>query len=206
MPEIFRIGHVIRTKEQIIVNVDREYRKALWKLESFSHIHAVCMTKNAELTILSGKYHFQEGQNGIMVLDVENKLIRIKESDFPLSLIDIKPYMPSEDYISAEVTGTKSTSIFGKICKERTSYLMEYAGEIRNTYGTAYLQYKDSSDMPKEFSEFVRVIWWFHRFEDSIRRMPYEDEAETKPRDTKDCQQTAITWGQGMEQSLPLHS
>lgn len=40
----------------------------------------------------------------------------------------------------------------------------------------------------------------------NIRRMPYEDEAETKSRDTKDCQQTAITWGQGMEQSLPHHS
>lgn len=39
-----------------------------------------------------------------------------------------------------------------------------------------------------------------------IRRMPYEGEAETKPRDTKDRQQTAVIRGSGMEQSLPHHS
>lgn len=36
--------------------------------------------------------------------------------------------------------------------------------------------------------------------------MPYEDEAEIKPRDTKDRQQTAVIRGRGMEQSLPHHS
>lgn len=184
MPKIFRIGEVVRTEEQVVISIDKEYRKALQKLETFSHIHAVCITKNAELTIISGKSNSLRVQDGIMILSDIKRPLRVKESDFLLSLIDIKPYMPCEDNAPTEENDGKNTRIEGKWCDADSLCDLPYVGEIRNTHGVTWLQYKDASVMPKSFSEFIRVIWWFDKFDDKkYRRIlqcepPYECESK----------------------------
>ena len=88
--------------------------------------------------------------------------------------------MPGEDNAPAKECGGENFKIAGKECDKDSSYEMTYAGEIRNTHGVTYLQFNKESDMPKRLSEFERVIWWFHKFEDKkYRRIlqcdpPYE--------------------------------
>ena len=120
----------------------------------FSHIHAICVTGNGELTIISGKINMLQIKDGVMSLENTINLLRVQEKDFPLNLIDIKPYIPSEDNVPTEEKGGKNTRITGKVCDIDSSYEMSYVGEIRNTHGVTYIQYKDASVMPKSFSEF----------------------------------------------------
>ena len=180
MPRIYRIGKIVTQEEKIVVTVDSEYRKALSKIEAFSHIHLLCVTKQAELTLISGKMISVQVSQGILILEKAAHPLRVEAFDFPLNLIDMKPYMPGEDNAPAKKCGGENFKIAGKECDKDSSYEMTYAGEIRNTHGVTYLQFNKESDMPKRLSEFERVIWWFHKFEDKkYRRIlqcdpPYE--------------------------------
>lgn len=170
MPRIYSIGKIAIQEEKIVVTVDNEYRKALTQIEAFSHIHLLCVTKGAELTLISGKIISVKVRQGILILEKAAYPLRVEACDFPLNLIDMKPYMPSEDNAPAKENGSENFKIAGKECDKDSSYDMTYAGEIRNTHGVTYLQYNKESDMPKRFSEFERVVWWFHKFEDKKYR------------------------------------
>ena len=174
MARIYTIGSVeLQTSESkmiqkvrphVSVQVKADYRKGLKHIEEFSHVHLVCLTKNRELTVFSGKCDFEEVREGRLVLHELPEFLRVKEEEFPLELIDIKPYIPSEDDALTDCQEGNNQRILGTACQEGETEL-PYAGEIRNTKGVTYLQYSDAGKMPQTLSEYIHVVWWFDKFD-----------------------------------------
>lgn len=73
--------------------------------------------------------------------------------------------MPSEDNAPTDAHGGENTGITVQEREDAAAYEIQYMGEIRNTHGVAYLQYRDECSLPGELSEFIHVIWWFDKFE-----------------------------------------
>lgn len=186
MPGIFSIGKVKADKNKLCVFVESKYRKAMKGIGCFSHLNIACVCES-KLIFLTGKVTCLDEKKGEIVL-----LCRQVVTGKDMELIDIKPYMPSEDSAgNSNVDATRKeiikksndTITVQPVHKEEDmcSYRISFAGEIRNTHGVTYLQYEEGN-MPKSFSMFENVIWWFDRFEDNkFRRIlqcrpPYESE------------------------------
>lgn len=191
MPRIFRIGTVEIDVNEIGVSVDVEYQKGLKGIRDFSHLHIVCVNQENELLFFIGKVLQLDESYGKIVL----KNARNRYSDLAcegkLILIDIKPYMLSEDnagkcsldYQDKEMKALCNVTLSARLVMDarshKATYEMSYAGEIRNTHGVTYLQF-DKGKMPKTFSKFENIIWWFDEFDENrYRRIlqcnpPYE--------------------------------
>lgn len=195
MPKIFSIGKVKVHANEIGIYIWAKYTKGLKGVEDFSHINISCIDSENKLVFVTGKVTYFDETNGEIVLKNEGKL-----EPSELALIDIKPYLPSEDN-----AGDSSIGFDGNKMNERANgnlrvekidaepksmlgsdsnwYEIEYAGEIRNTHGVTYLQF-DEGKMPKVFSRFENVIWWFDKFDNTnCRRVlqcdtPYECEGK----------------------------
>ena len=94
----------------------------------------------------------------------------------------MKPYLPSEDYATTDDRGGINTEIFVQSDASQEAYTCETIGEIRNTRGITYLQYRKEVPLPKKLGTYVHVIWWFDKYDDAIYRRilqcetPYESE------------------------------
>ena len=169
MPEIFRIGQMTQDGEQIVVEVEDKYWKAFKGIDGFSHIHCLAVTAHAEMTVISGRADTSDMRKGILRL-ITRMPLRVNQKDFPLDLIDIKPYIPSEDYVPVQEGTGMNVKIHGRGCDQDSSYEIPYVGEIRNTHGVTYLQYKDHAEMPQSFTEYEHVVWWFDKFDEKKYR------------------------------------
>ena len=185
MPEINIIGRVGKQEQYLHVWIGKEYRKAMKHMGKFSHIHLITVTKGCNLSVITGRIVTINDSEGEICLEVKEKEQRVHTADFPLDLIDIKPYMPSEDNAPTDARGGENAGITVQEREDAAAYEIKYMGEIRNTHGAAYLQYRDEFSLPGKLSEFIHVIWWFDKFEDSrYRRIlqcdpPYKCEGKT---------------------------
>ena len=191
MSELFEIGKVYKEGTKLQVRLETRYQKGMKHMDSFSHIHLIVVTGTSRLTLITGKICRYDLSEGGCVLDITGKEIRVKDKEFPLSLVDIKPYMPGEDYVKNmdhtqnAADGEQGFGISVRKGKTEGSYEFGYAGEIRNTHGVTWLQYNEEIKMPAKTETFVRVFWWFDKFEETVYRRilqcdpPYECEGKT---------------------------
>ena len=186
MPGIFSIGKAKTYENRLCVYVESKYRKGMKEIGCFSHLNIACVCEN-KLLILTGKVICLEEKKGEIVLSCSQAV-----TGKDMELIDIKPYMPSEDSAGNSNADVNRKEMINKSNdaitvepvpeeEDMRSYRISFAGEIRNTHGVTYLQYEEGK-MPKSFSMFENVIWWFDKFEDNkFRRIlqckpPYESE------------------------------
>jgi len=183
MMKIQAIGNVEKTGNEYFVQIDRKFKKGLKCLDYFSHVHLLCITSEQRFTFVTGK------MEDLNVRDCEIKVHvsgneRILEDNCTLTLVDIKPYLPSED--NAETTESNGENREIRVEKnEENAFELNYQGEIRNNRGVYYLQYNDVDKMPRAFNEYIHVLWWFDKFDEpKYRRVlqcetPYESQGHT---------------------------
>ncbi|MDD6037795.1 MAG: TrmO family methyltransferase [bacterium] len=179
-----RIGVVEKQGQQLQVKIDCAYKKAMKHMEAFSHIHLFVIAGNQTLTRISAKISDIDFEDGKLSLEWRNIQNRVADNDFPLDLIDIKPYMPSEDFAHTDDHGGMNTGIGVQADASLEAYTCESIGEIRNTQGVTYLLYQEDVRLPEKLGTYVHVIWWFDKYDDTgYRRIlqcetPYESEGK----------------------------
>ena len=102
MPELNRIGEVNKEGNRIYVYLKSEYKKGMKHMDSFSHIHLLVIAGEERLTFLTGGISEMDFSSGRIVLSVDAEHLRVEDKEFPLCLVDMKPYMPSEDCVPAK--------------------------------------------------------------------------------------------------------
>lgn len=131
MPELKSIGVVDKIGNEYLVRLKKEYIHGLKFLDQFSHIHLICITPNQKLTFINGKITNLDIKNAMINVYINNNL-RVKDENCSLTLIDIKPYLPSEDNANTMESGAQNLYI-NTTCDESTDvFKIEYQGEIRN--------------------------------------------------------------------------
>ena len=161
MPELVSIGKLAKKSKVVQIKIMRDYVKGLKGLSACSHAHFVCVSQKGKLGILI-----------VNIIEMNEKIGEIKgylpdeasflKEEYPLDVIDIKPYFPCEDYASkAKQSGNQRIA---KVrYKENKKYEMDFVGEIRNTNNHVYLSL---NQLPEEIGEYIKVLWWFDRFDD----------------------------------------
>ena len=184
MFQMNRIGIVEKQGQQLQVMLRGTYKKAMKHMEKFSHIHLFVLTGDDRLTRITGKVCNIDFRDGTVDLEWNCDKSRVTDCDFPLALIDMKPYLPSEDYAITDDCGGINTGVFVQSDASQETYTCETIGEIRNTRGSTYLQYRKEVPLPKKLGTYVHVIWWFDKYDDAIYRRimqcetPYESEGK----------------------------
>lgn len=203
------LGIIKREGEAVVVALKTEYSKALKNLDKFSHIHLFYALKQDDKVYTSlhtfiSKIHSVDEKKGIIVLEdswhrIVDKLLDGSEST-SIDIIDIKPYFPSDDLVvinydrnvkeihntqrnQVDIKDINKTKIFHnslplKWHEEEQEYSIDQIGLIRNTHGQMYIQLEENMNLE---SEFIKVYWWFDRFDtDKYRKIqeckpPYEN-------------------------------
>ena len=184
MFQMNRIGTVEKQGQQLQVMLRSTYKKAMKHMEKFSHIHLFVIAGDDRLTRITGKVCDIDFRDGSVDLEWNCDKSRVTDCDFPLALIDMKPYLPSEDYAITDDCGGINTGVFVQSDASQETYTCETIGEIRNTRGSTYLQYRKEVPLPKKLGTYVHVIWWFDKYDDAIYRRimqcetPYESEGK----------------------------
>lgn len=157
--------YTLNKKNQLVIGLHEGYGLALTKLDLFSHCMLVLLLEEA-IDIQMAKIVACDVKQSTLLLETIGGGEKIKGQ-----LVDIKPYYPNEEVIK----GAKQVS-------HRS--LINYAGEIVGTYkikgsiNAIYFEAADfdHNDATQNFfnqvveGDFLRVIWWFHRFDKDAYR------------------------------------
>ena len=155
MFQMNRIGTVEKQGQQMQVMLHGTYKKAMKHMESFSHIHLFVIAGGDRLTRITGRVCDIDFRVGTVDLEWNCEKSRVTDCEFPLALIDIKPYLPSEDYANTDDCGGINTGIFVHSDASQEVYTCETIGEIRNTRGITYLQYRKEVSLPKSLGTYI---------------------------------------------------
>ncbi|WP_167957450.1 TrmO family methyltransferase domain-containing protein [Anaerosporobacter faecicola] len=189
MFQLYSIGEIRKQEDQTVILIKPSYRKALKYVELFSHIHVFSVDKGEEKQL-----GVQIAQ--VLLVDHKQGYILVKglcEELIEGEVMDLKPYFPCEDTVRyLEESGDKKKLVISKEATARKInieqeenaeyYNMKPIGSIRNTNGKIYLQLDSCKNLT---SNYVKVIWWFHRFDDVKYRKvtqcdpPYENAPRT---------------------------
>lgn len=177
MFKLKKIGKIVGGKQSEI-QIDSDYRKALKRLDHFSHAHLFYIVdKNNDCKL--------ETQI-VEIMDVNTKSGKVKIKDWHMNqqeveLVDIKPYFPCEDSVKekceADHLAQRSVSVSAHE-REKDLFDMQPIGVIRQTHGLVYIELNDEVSVK---SDYIKVLWWFDKFDDDkYRRIvecnpPYED-------------------------------
>lgn len=177
MYQLKKIGKVVGGKQNEI-QIDSDYRRALKRLDGFSHAHL--------FYIVNKKNAWQLETQIVEIIEVDTKSGKVKIKDWHLEwqetdLVDIKPYFPCEDSVKEKCDthdlSLRSVSLLAHE-KEKNLFEMQSIGVIRQTHGLVYIDL-DSAFSIK--SDYIKVIWWFDKFDDEKYRKivecnpPYEE-------------------------------
>lgn len=173
----------------IKISIKRELKDALIKLNHFSHC-ILFIRDESEIYCYSSK--IIEINEKIGELVIENEW---SGNDIKGELVDIKPYFPCEEvvegYISKDEKGhipkgnTDRAGFNPILFKENPigEYLFINNNgtlQIRETEGLSANEIEKSLDQINA-GDYIRVLWWFHRFDDKKYRShlmcnpPYEN-------------------------------
>ena len=180
MYELKIIGRISVYEGNTLILLQERLCKALKHLDKFSHAHVFYACRNQEAFVMKKRIvKIKEIDEKRGMLLAEGKWT--EEAD----LLDLKPYFPSEDLlrtVSAEASQFSKEDIRLTRCEDKASYEIESIGWIRNVNGRCYLQLEE---MPEVKSGYVKVFWWFHKFDsEKYRRItecnpPYENAPRT---------------------------
>jgi len=165
----------VKEKCTTTIIIKKDFKKALMKLDLFSH--CLVFTKNNEGLLCYGA----------RILEVNEKSGRliIQGTEIEGELLDIKPYFPCEE----RVIGAPQDQGFTKM-----SFNKNPIGEYLFINQMGVIQFRETDGLDKNEIEaslkgikegdYVRVLWWFHRFDKKEFRKsctcnpPYENAPE----------------------------
>lgn len=186
MYQLKAIGIIKVTKNETVITLKESYKQVLKYLDKFSHIHVF---------YISTQENYQEAYTckkdilSLRAVDMKKGLVygagNNKEGEY--ELIDLKPYFPSEDSVKDPI---RPERIWGKGMRvyphsSKESFDINKVGIIRKVKGDTYIQMEDMEDIPDVAGTYVKVYWWFHKFdEDKYRQAtqcnpPYENAPRT---------------------------
>lgn len=177
MYEIKVIGKIKAEQGNTTIILYNKFYKALKHLDKFSHAHVFYTYCH------KGTWYMRKQIVKILKIDMKKGLLLTDESwtvTEELNLIDIKPYFPSEDRVKEilNIQTSEDNSIELAKSESETSFHVNPIGVIRNAHGEIYIQLKDMLEIK---SKYVKVFWWFDKFDSTIYRQttecnpPYEN-------------------------------
>ena len=170
---LIKIGYIDNDNE-LIIRLDNKYQRALINVEKFSHLHVFYIDQN-EIKDIIVKIKSINLSKGILVCENNYQNVNLF-SKGKYELIDIKPYMPSEDsinYVEKDFTNDH--------CKRNIKIVdnnIKSIGLIRNVKGLMYLELDETIEIN---DTYLKVFWWFDKFDKpKLRELtmcnpPYED-------------------------------
>lgn len=167
-----------------VITLRKEYQPALLHLEKFSHI---LLFYNWKDTLQETVVALERIQNDLCELEISWEE-KEKQSDSEMILYDIKAYFPCEDNVTdsschemssrepiTELCFVKENITFQEafLLKEKREELrmVSPCGKIKVQDGKTYLVLQ--KEVPVDVGDYIRIIWWFHRFDRSIYRTHY---------------------------------
>ncbi len=180
------IGKVMLQDDKTIIQIKKEFRKALKHVDKFSHIHVFFIINKCGKSVMRKE-----------ILNIQemnfNKGFIISSTSFDINidaeLIDIKPYFPSEDRVNPVAINSANRGVVNssnKIAVHKAEdwkegypqYDINSIGQIRNVHGDIYIQLDYLVSIN---SSYITIYWWFHKFDSDMYRgitqadPPYEN-------------------------------
>ncbi len=164
----------------IKVRINKELKDALINLDYFSH--CVLFTKDeSEIYCYAFKIIEIIEKSGEMIIETNVKSQAIRGD-----LVDIKPYFPCEEVVEDYKKNGSPNETFVPISfkgKPVGEYLFKNNCGMLKLYQSETLSAEEISEQLEKIQpgDFVRVLWWFHRFDDKRYRShlmcnpPYEN-------------------------------
>lgn len=168
-------------RQRIKIVIKRDLKDALVNLKHFSH--CVVFTKT-EKELCSQAYEIVEmnEKSGEMLLGVA-----IASEKLMGDLVDLKPYFPCEEVAE----GYKKEDNLRNECFTQIAFKDNPIGEYLFVNHDGRIQFRESENLTHhaltqaiskiKAGDFLRVLWWFHRFDDKRYRShlmcnpPYEN-------------------------------
>ncbi len=167
--ELQQIGNYISDPEssRIRITIKSNLKDALIKLDHFSHC-LIFTKENQGFHCYTAKIVSIRQKTGEMLIESENRLRG--------ELVDIKPYFPCEekvDYYNKEIV-LKEEELDPLLFRGEPigKYLGDHDGGIIQFQENAHLSAEAIERVIQHIKEgtFLRVIWWFDRFDDKRYR------------------------------------
>ncbi len=174
MFELNTIGELSIENERCFIHVANTYIRALKNVNQFSHIH-VFYADNEENAIRMKS--IVVSVKGISKQNVEIE-VRNQICNGRYVLFDIKPFFPSEDCVKKSTIEKEEAFYIDIVQKNSDKFEIDPCGVIRMNGKEAYIQLQQ---VPKVNSSHIKVLWWFHKFDDKKYRSicecnpPYEN-------------------------------
>lgn len=179
MLKINSIGDVVVNDGVTVIALNKGMETACMKLNLFSH----CLIFSKDETYIHCNVH------KIVHIDEKKGHIQVSSDYEIFELIDIKPYFPCEDIVDLD-EGELTKVNQNRYPRNITCYTGENIGTYVFRNHKQYLKVNldnvgnDQLEMIKN-RMFIRVIWWFHRFDKAdfrrtrVCQPPYNDAPKT---------------------------
>lgn len=168
MYNIYSIGTISANDHCTTVSLRSQYRKALKYLDRFSHIHIIYIVDNND------KVQLMSIIARVISVDMEDCSVIVEPVGNDLQegiLIDIKPYFPCEDSVKTDHVISNELRYLKADKLDEDSYKLNSAGTIFNRSGEIYIQF---NEMPVITSPYIKVLWWFSKFDSNMYRRTVE--------------------------------
>jgi excinuclease ABC subunit A len=141
-----------------LIVLRKEFARGLKQLDHFSHLHVVA---------IADETNFKHYITRIITVDEKTGIIETGDHLPPgTQLLDLKPYMPSEDRFNAASPAVSELEISPKIVPHAEGCELSAAGEITFKDGKPRILLKDSAILPSDaesFSGYINLLWYFSR-------------------------------------------
>ncbi len=181
---VLPLGVICHEDGVSVIRLSRQYHKALLNLHQFSHMLVFHNKEDRVAYQITQVVQVDEGHGFVIAgkMDVPNTTV----------VYDIKPYMPCEDRVRSAVCLEEKTAVFDQ---SRLTDIIAAPmpgipdADLPITYiGTYHYHEQEQIQFSADFDlvgiescEYVRVLWWFDRFDRTeLRRTlqvnpPYEN-------------------------------
>ena len=160
------------------IEIQSNYRKALKRLDTFSHVHLFYVVSKA------GEWKLETQIVEIEGVEIKSGKVKIKKWDKAeqeVEIVDIKPYFPCEDSVRERCENPlpiQRNMTLLPIDGRENEFEIKKVGCIRQTHGLIYIEIDENIPIK---SNYIKVIWWFDQFDKAQYRKavecnpPYED-------------------------------
>ena len=170
--------------KEAVVQLEKEYLPGMKYLEKFSHLILFYEAKSSLRYVIAAH---EAGESGMIRLLWVSKQEEMNAGEI-YDVYDIKPYFPCEDRVltttqlsngskipvitelqKTDINTEELIQLFPNVHAEGIRELKE-CGRIKQEAGKTYVQF---DHVLPECKGYVRIFWWFHRFDQKRFRMHY---------------------------------
>lgn len=187
MYQLISIGEMTGNRNRAILKLKREYGKGLKYAELFSHMHVFYRNTQDSTDLLF------EVILKIASVDMKNCTIEFAanpEGWDRVVVFDLKPFFPCEDSVKmskyAKDDPDKGIQIkLSEANSVKGIYELNPAGCVKTHEGRKFLEFSREGIFPDFGCSHIKVIWWFHKFDEAKYRKtvecdpPYENAPRT---------------------------